>query len=180
MPRGPGGRLWSIRLSSALVLLVAIVAVTTFAQSHAGQRTLTRLGLVGPAQRYTELAFVGAQHLPTQLQRSLTEVHLPFTITNREGRAQRYGWTIVKRTGTTTTRQLAIGAMSLRDGQQAYLDPEVAVSCTASETRIDIRLTSGEVIDFVVQCTGRASPAAVKTVARVTPAQARSKTGTDR
>jgi hypothetical protein len=137
-----------------MMLVVAVAGLTIFAQSGAGQTTLRRLGVVGPAQRYTELAFVGAQHLPAELPRAPTMVHLAFTITNREGRARSYHWTIFEHASATETRQLMTGQTSVREGQEAYLDPAVTFACTSDQADIDVRLSSGEVIDFIVQCSG--------------------------
>ena len=159
MVRNLGARLRPIRLNYRLIgLVVVVVGLTTFAQSRPGQSALRHLGVVGPAQRYTELAFVGAQHLPTTLPRAATALHLPFTITNREGRTQQYGWSILKRLSATMTQKLTAGEASLRDGQEAYVDPAVTISCTSYQTRVAVRLTSGQVIDFVARCSGR-SPA---------------------
>jgi hypothetical protein len=168
-------RLPSIQLSSALVVLAVVVALTTFAESHAGQVALTRLGVVGPSDRYTELAFVAAQHLPPHLPRTPTAIHLPFTITNHEHQSESYSWKIVA-TGTAT-QQLASGEVLVREGQQAYLDPRITLTCSSSRTRVNIRLSSGEYIDFLAQCAGGSQSAHAKRSARAVSARSRPKTG---
>jgi hypothetical protein len=155
--RNHGLRLPPLRLSPALLCLGAVVALTIFAQTQPGQSALTRLGVIGPSQRYTELAFVGAQHLPTTLLRTSTRLHLPFIITDREGRAERYGWAVLNGISATATRKLATGETSLRPDQKAYVDPALTIGCTGSQTRVAIRLTSGQVIDFIAQCVGRSA-----------------------
>jgi hypothetical protein len=153
-------RLGSARRNSALILLaVVVIGLTSFAQTQAGQTALHQLGVVGPSERYTELAFVGAQHLPAQVPRAGVAAHLAFTIVNRAGRARSYAWTVLERMSATETRQLMAGETSLRDGQRAYLDPKVTLSCISGEARVDVRLTSGELIDFIVKCSGPLSNA---------------------
>lgn len=166
MANRSGTRLRSTRPNSALIFLaVVVVGLTILAQSGAGQSSLSRLGVVSPSQRYTELAFVGAQHLPTRLPRAPTRLRLAFTITNREGRAKRYGWTIFERMGATETHQLMTGETSLGESRQAYLDPAVTFHCTSDQANVDVRLSSGEVIDFIVQCSGPLSnPEILETV----------------
>ncbi len=141
----------------ALVLVAVAIVLVSLAETQTGQRLLTRIGVIGPSQGYTELAFVGAQHLPTQLLPS-SRIHVPFTITNRQGKAMDYTWTIFEVTAAGS-KSLLVGETTLKTGQVAQLDPKVIVTCTSSPTRVEVRLNSGPLVNFIVQCiSGAAQP----------------------
>jgi hypothetical protein len=136
--------------TTAVAALAVIVALTFFAQSHAGQAALTRLGVAGHPARYTELAFAQPLRLPAHLPRKPTAVDGAFTITNRQGRAESYSWRIVA--NGAVEHVLASGELSLAAGQRAYVDPLLTVTCSSKRLSVDVRLASGEHIDFLAQC----------------------------
>jgi hypothetical protein len=138
-------------VSLALAIAV-VVALAIFAQTGAGQDTLTRLGVVGPSEHYTALALVQPLRLPGHLPRTPTAVKVPFTITNRQGRPESYRWQIVVKGATTQTLQG--GDVRLRVAQQAYIDPRLILTCSSKRLSVDIRLASGEYVDFLAQCVG--------------------------
>jgi hypothetical protein len=137
--------------TTAVAALVIFAALTLVAQSHAGQHALARLGVVGHQEHFTELAFAQPLRLPAHLPRTPTAVDGAFTITNRQARAENYRWEIVASGGAE--HALASGEVSLAAGQQAYLDPPLTVTCSSKRISVDVRLASGEYIDFLSQCT---------------------------
>jgi hypothetical protein len=142
--------------TTAAAALAIIVAMTLFAQSRAGQSALARVGIVGHPARYTELAFAQPLHLPTRLPRIATTVSGAFTITNHQGQAERYRWAVVSNGAVEYV--LASGEVSLATGQRAYLDPPLTVICSSERISIEVRLTSGEQIDFLSRCTASTRP----------------------
>jgi hypothetical protein len=150
----------STQTATVVVALALVAFLSLFAQSHAGQRALTRLGIVGHSARYTALAFAQPLQLPAHLPRTPTPVDASFTITNRQGRAETYRWKVSA--NGAADQVLASGEVSLGAGQRAYVDPPLILTCSSAHMSVDVRLASGEYIDFLAQCAAgprAASPA---------------------
>jgi hypothetical protein len=135
---------------SATLALALAAGLTTFAQSKPGHRALRSVGVVGEPARYTELAFVAPAQLPTRLRRATQTLHVPFTIANHEHAAVSYKWTVS--VSGSRTEVASSGVVPVSAGRQATVDPFVRVRCD-QRTRVTVRLSSGEHIDFWVTCT---------------------------
>jgi hypothetical protein len=137
------------QLISAAVAVAVIAALITLAQDHVGQTALRKIGVVGSPAHYSELAFVDPAHLPDTLRPTPSPMHIAFTVTNHVSASQTYGWEI-DATGASS-RVLASGTLEVAHGRQAYLDPEIILGCSR-RTRVTVRLTSGDSIDFWAKC----------------------------
>jgi hypothetical protein len=150
------------RTPGAAAAVAAIVVLTLLAQSGSGQSALAAVGVAGAPAHYTALAFVQPLRLPVRLARTRTVVDGAFEITNREGRSEHYGWTVLA--SGATVRTLARGTVSLAPGRQAYLNPRLTITCDSRQATVAVRLSSGQQIDFLSRCatparTGRRLPA---------------------
>jgi hypothetical protein len=146
------------RNSRQLAIAAAVVAILILAvgaaQTAAGQSILRGAGLMGHADRYTELAFEHPEQLPQRLPAGRSFLRLPFTLHNAEGAARDYRWTAVARTGSGTT-ELAHDQTRLADGARTIVRPRFAVNCSGSRTRVEIRLAGrSEAIGMWASCVG--------------------------
>jgi hypothetical protein len=142
--------------------VAAVAGLAAAAQSEVGQRALRTLGVAGSGARYTELAFIDPRRLPTSVSRTPTTLHLPFTITNREGTTRTYTWTMTA--SGPPAQLLRGGTLTVGNGEQADLDPSVRLACTR-RTRITVSISTGQAIGLWATCV-------------VQPAQNASVTGT--
>jgi hypothetical protein len=143
------------QLIAASATLAVVVTATSLAQSGVGQRELRRIGLLSTAAGYTEVAFANPAKLPTTLQSSPRALHVAFTVTNRQRAAVSNGWQVVQT--QPDRRILASGQVYVDQGQQAYVDPAIAVGCS-QRTQITVALGSGQQIGFWVDCVRTATP----------------------
>jgi hypothetical protein len=145
-------RLTIRQLITASVVLVLVAGATTLAQSKTGQRALAHVGVGSAPTRYTELAFASPATIPSTLHRIPRSLHAAFTITNRERGVATYHWEI---TATDVrTRVLHTGDVYVGQGDRVYLNPMIKLGCSR-RTRITVRLSSGQHIDFWADCGGR-------------------------
>lgn len=137
------------QLFGACALLAAVTILAIVAQSGFGQRELRRLGVVGPRDQFTELAFVAPARLPNTLSARGATLHVPFTVTSHERGVTTYTWQIAGAPARGARGNA--GLISLRPGQQTYLDPVITLGCSA-RTQISVTLGSGQRISFWAAC----------------------------
>jgi hypothetical protein len=151
------------QLASAILVLVVVTALATFAQSKAGQRQLREIGVAARPSGYTELAFVDPLRLPHTLRTAPTKLHVAFTITSREPATRTFVWQLTVR-GATPSGVIRTGSVQLQPGARSYIDSTVSLRCSG-RTRLTVTLATGEHIGLWASCVvvrqrGRPKPTA--------------------
>jgi hypothetical protein len=130
--------------------------MTTLAESKVGQKALRNIGVVQTRAAFTELAFANPTSLVKTLRPQPSVLNIPFVITDDGNAARSYDWEILLT--SPQTRTIATGTVELAARQQAYLDPLIRLGCSG-RTRVSVRLSSGEQIDFWATCVAPPTPA---------------------
>jgi hypothetical protein len=141
-------------LVRALACAAAALAVVGFAQTGSGHSLLRSLGVVGDAERYTELSFVAPDALPARVSRGPVTM-APFRLHNVEAGARTYRWQVSIVAGPR--REVAArGTIVVPRGATRDVAPPVGLACLAPRERIVVALLDpAESIDYLVGCPSR-------------------------
>jgi hypothetical protein len=130
----------------AAVALLCVAALTSFAQSSAGQRLLRNLGIAARYQGLTELAFTDPGALPNTIRGTPQDLALPFTITNLSSHARSYLWFVHAGSSTPTTGEVSVPA-----DQAAAVTPRFKLGCR-TRTRVQLSLDTGQALAVWLNC----------------------------
>jgi hypothetical protein len=145
------------RWRGAVVLVAVIVLAAGMAQTSAGHAMLRATGLFEEPTRYTSLAFLHSQPLPTQLAAKRANVNVSFVIHNANGTPRDYQWSVLLVQGQRT-RSTAIGTIHIAPGRGAAITRSVAINCARGKVRIVVSLAlPAESIDAWTACRSRRS-----------------------
>lgn len=132
----------------ALAITAVLAAGLLFAQTGPGQAALGQLGLKNDPDRITELSFVDAADLPTELPRSGVKVKFAVQIANAEGDARDYRWSAAESGGTPVT-----GTVSLDADASTQVDVALPVACLDERSRIEVRIDAlPDPLSFWLEC----------------------------
>lgn len=131
------GRLGRRRVWVVAVAAAALLVVLTVAQTAAGGRLTTALGLTPPPQSFTEIFVDSSAPLPGQLPRGMTgTVPVSFTLGNGSPDPASYRWSITQSpmtpgAGTGPPTVLATGTTDVAAGARRPRTVPITVTCSA-------------------------------------------------
>ncbi len=119
---------WKVAIS--VVIIALVLAAVGFAQTHAGRRVTSSLGLGAHRQPYTALYFtapgtVGSE--PVQSRHGIAYVTVSFWIANHTHGSMSYRWSIF----ATPRTPVATGINGARAGHAALVNDVIAVRCSS-------------------------------------------------
>ncbi|MFC5061721.1 hypothetical protein [Actinomycetospora atypica] len=121
--------------AAAAALLVAL----TVAQTAAGARFTTALGLTPPPQSFTEIFVDSTAPLPGMLPLGASAtVPVSFTLGNGSPDAASYRWSITQQAGSAPPAVLATGTTDVAAGVRRARTVPVTVTCSAPEIVVAI------------------------------------------
>ena len=124
-------------------------------QTAGGHTILQSAGLFEEPAGYTSLAFAHPQSLPEQLTVRRAKVALSFVISNADGVARDYQWSVRLVQGRAT-RRLAAGSVRIASGHTAEIARSAGISCARGKVQIIVSLARpDESIDAFMSCSPR-------------------------
>jgi hypothetical protein len=135
-----------------LVLIAALLACVSLAQTQQGHAVLGSVGLYETPASYTELAFSDPGHLPGALATPNASIKVSFTIHNVSGNSRSYQWSIIL--ANSGKDQVATNGTALSPAQgQTEVTRSVKTYCVNSRLQVTVRLASpAESISFWMTC----------------------------
>lgn len=140
-----GGRLGRRRVWVVASAAAALLVVLTIAQTVAGGRLTTSLGLTPPPQSYTEIFVDSTAPLPGQLPLGASAtVPVSFTLGNGSPDPASYRWSITQAAGTAPPTVLATGTTDVAPGVRRPRTVPVTVTCSAPQIVVAIAVAGVE------------------------------------
>ena len=138
----PRWDLWLYGTGIVAVILILATVLSPWVRHEWG------LSLGRQATPYTQLGFTDAAALPASAVRGQA-IHVPFVITNDEGKPLTYRYVVASGSGTEMT-QLRSGASEVAAGASWDVDAVVTPQCATSPCRVQVSLPGqDEKIDFI-------------------------------
>ena len=127
-----GGRLGRRRVWIVGAAAAALLVLLTVAQTAAGARLTTTLGLTPPPQSFTEIFVDSSAPLPGQLPLGASAtVPVSFTLGNGSPDPASYRWSVTQQAGTAPPTVLATGTTDVAAGARRPRTVPVTVTCSA-------------------------------------------------
>ena len=135
-----------------LLLIAAVMACASLAQTRQGHTLLGAAGLYEEPATYTELAFSTPDELPNTLPKSNASVKVSFGIHNVSGSVRSYNWSIaLVRSGVSQVK--ASGAALTAAQGRTTITKSVMAACDGGRVQVVVHLASpAESISFWMTC----------------------------
>lgn len=135
-----------------LVLVVAILLCTGFAQTQPGHALLRDTGLYETPATYTELTFSAPGSLPSAVAKPNANIIVAFGIHNVSDASRSYHWSIVLVQASKSETKASGTAQTSAKGRST-ISKSVATACTSDRVQVVVKLASpAESISFWVAC----------------------------
>lgn len=145
-----------------LLLVAAVLAFVSLAQTSQGHTLLADAGLYETPAVYTELAFSQPTALPTTLKEPGGDVTVSFGIHNVSATVRAYEWSIVVvHDGKSQVK--ASGTAPVPSQGRTSIARSVVAACASGQTQVVVRLAApAESINFWMTCQPASTPKQVK------------------